>query len=289
MRRGTWHAALELRRHRAEALERDGGLLLLRGRAHAGGGGAAAERRRELRGRKRRAVAHEGGKRDQHHEARHARLQRRPPGRRALPAAVRGIQLNLRDDEYEWGQRAAAVLPGRRPAGGCDHPLAARPQPGGGAMAVPGKKLKANTLGLTELARLEDLFLSSFEDALSKGIPDDAAGLKRLRHDLESILTEANKRTKLLSIELTKIYDMVGPLPPRARPCRRRQPCAPGCGAAACCAGPAAAVRRGSQPLPVHDAPCAAPIVFPRAAERRPAQDPRLQSKPPQIAAPRGA
>eukprot|EP00802_Teleaulax_amphioxeia_P011469 Tamp_11501.p2 GENE.Tamp_11501~~Tamp_11501.p2 ORF type:complete len:210 (+),score=64.95 Tamp_11501:74-631(+) len=76
-------------------------------------------------------------------------------------------------------------------------------------MAVPGKKLKANTLGLTELARLEDLFLSSFEDALSKGIPDDAAGLKRLRHDLESILTEANKRTKLLSIELTKIYDMV--------------------------------------------------------------------------------
>ena len=81
-------------------------------------------------------------------------------------------------------------------------------------MAGPGKKLKANTLGLTELARLEDLFLSSFEDALSKGIPDDAAGLKRLRHDLESILTEANKRTKLLSIELTKIYDMVAPAPP---------------------------------------------------------------------------
>jgi hypothetical protein len=34
-------------------------------------------------------------------------------------------------------------------------------------------------------------------------------GLKRLRHDLESILTESNKRTKLLAIELTKIYDMV--------------------------------------------------------------------------------
>ena len=55
---------------------------------------------------------------------------------------------------------------------------------------------------------------------LQKGIPDDAAGLKRLRHDLESILTEANKRTKLLSIELTKIYDMVSPssLPADPRP-----------------------------------------------------------------------
>ena len=71
------------------------------------------------------------------------------------------------------------------------------------------KKLKSNTLGLTELARLEDLFLTSFENAMDKGIPEDAAGLKRLRHDLESILTEANKRTKLLAIELTKIYDMV--------------------------------------------------------------------------------
>mmetsp|Transcript_18140 Transcript_18140/g.26549 ORF Transcript_18140/g.26549 Transcript_18140/m.26549 type:complete len:175 (-) Transcript_18140:578-1102(-) len=71
------------------------------------------------------------------------------------------------------------------------------------------KKLKSNTLGLTELARLEDLFLSSFGEAVEKGIPEDAAGLKRLRHDLESILTEANKRTKLLAIELTKIYDMV--------------------------------------------------------------------------------
>ena len=80
-------------------------------------------------------------------------------------------------------------------------------------MAGPAKKLKANTLKLTELARLEDLFLTSFEDALQKGLPDDAAGLKRLRHDLESILTEANKRTKLLSIELTKIYDMVSRSP----------------------------------------------------------------------------
>lgn len=77
------------------------------------------------------------------------------------------------------------------------------------AMGAQPRKLKSNTLGLTELARLEDLFLSSFEDAVEKGIPDDAAGLKRLRHDLESILTEANKRTKLLAIELTKIYDMV--------------------------------------------------------------------------------
>lgn len=85
-------------------------------------------------------------------------------------------------------------------------------------MAGPAKKLKANTLKLTELARLEDLFLTSFEDALQKGIPDDAAGLKRLRHDLESILTEANKRTKLLSIELTKIYDMVSPSSRPANP-----------------------------------------------------------------------
>jgi len=85
-------------------------------------------------------------------------------------------------------------------------------------MAGPAKKLKANTLKLTELARLEDLFLTSFEDALQKGLPDDAAGLKRLRHDLESILTEANKRTKLLSIELTKIYDMVSPLSRPANP-----------------------------------------------------------------------
>jgi hypothetical protein len=77
------------------------------------------------------------------------------------------------------------------------------------ALGLQPRKLKSNTLGLTELARLEDLFLSSFEDAVDKGIPDDAAGLKRLRHDLESILTEANKRTKLLAIELTKIYDMV--------------------------------------------------------------------------------
>ena len=76
-------------------------------------------------------------------------------------------------------------------------------------MAGATKRLKSNTLGLTELARLEDLFLTSFQEALDKGIPEDAAGLKRLRHDLESILTEANKRTKLLSIELTKIYDMV--------------------------------------------------------------------------------
>jgi hypothetical protein len=29
--------------------------------------------------------------------------------------------------------------------------------------------------GLTELARLEDLFLTSFNDAMDKGIPDDAA------------------------------------------------------------------------------------------------------------------
>ena len=34
-------------------------------------------------------------------------------------------------------------------------------------MSVP-KKLKSNTLGLTELARLEDLFLSSFEEAVEK-------------------------------------------------------------------------------------------------------------------------
>ncbi|MGB1606965.1 MAG: hypothetical protein ACPIOQ_80310 [Promethearchaeia archaeon] len=40
-------------------------------------------------------------------------------------------------------------------------------------------------------------------------MPDDAVGLKRLRADLESILTESNKRTKMLAIELTKIYDMV--------------------------------------------------------------------------------
>ena len=78
------------------------------------------------------------------------------------------------------------------------------------------KKLKSNTLGLTELARLEDLFLSSFEEAVEKGIPEDAAGLKRLRADLESILTEANKRTKLLAIELTKIYDMVRAPPARS-------------------------------------------------------------------------
>lgn len=77
------------------------------------------------------------------------------------------------------------------------------------ALGMQPRKLKSNTLGLTELARLEDLFLSSFEDAVDKGIPEDAVGLKRLRHDLESILTEANKRTKLLAIELTKIYDMV--------------------------------------------------------------------------------
>ena len=42
-----------------------------------------------------------------------------------------------------------------------------------------------------------------------QGVPDDAVGLKRLRADLESILTESNKRTKMLAIELTKIYDMV--------------------------------------------------------------------------------
>ena len=42
-----------------------------------------------------------------------------------------------------------------------------------------------------------------------QGVPDDAVGLKRLRADLESILTESNKRTKMLAIELTKIYDNV--------------------------------------------------------------------------------
>mmetsp|Transcript_22544 Transcript_22544/g.73935 ORF Transcript_22544/g.73935 Transcript_22544/m.73935 type:complete len:172 (+) Transcript_22544:115-630(+) len=75
--------------------------------------------------------------------------------------------------------------------------------------SVSKQRLKSNTLGLPELARLEDIFVRSFEEAVEKGVPDDAAGLKRLRTDVESILTEANKRSKLLAMELTKIYDMV--------------------------------------------------------------------------------
>eukprot|EP00960_Hanusia_phi_P026601 746335-Hanusia_phi.AAC.3 len=75
--------------------------------------------------------------------------------------------------------------------------------------SVTKQRLKSNTLGLPELARLEDIFVRSFEEAVEKGVPDDAAGLKRLRTDVESILTEANKRSKLLAMELTKIYDMV--------------------------------------------------------------------------------
>jgi hypothetical protein len=90
--------------------------------------------------------------------------------------------------------------------------------------AGPNKKLNSNSLALKELARLEDLFLTSFEDAVEKGIPEDAAGLKRLRADLESILTEANKRTKLLAIELTKIYDMVSCLAQRTTPLCSHEP-----------------------------------------------------------------
>jgi len=62
-------------------------------------------------------------------------------------------------------------------------------------MSAP-KRLKSNTLGLTELARLEDLFLSSFEEAVEKGIPEDEAWLKRLRADLESILTGAHQAAR---------------------------------------------------------------------------------------------
>mmetsp|Transcript_37272 Transcript_37272/g.74647 ORF Transcript_37272/g.74647 Transcript_37272/m.74647 type:complete len:179 (+) Transcript_37272:91-627(+) len=70
-------------------------------------------------------------------------------------------------------------------------------------------KFKANTLGLQDLPRLEDLFVSSFEEACEKGLPEDTGGLKRLRADLESILTEANKRAKLFALELTKLYEIV--------------------------------------------------------------------------------
>jgi len=44
-------------------------------------------------------------------------------------------------------------------------------------MSAP-KKLVAKTLGLVELAPLEDCFLLSFEEAVEKGVPEDAAGLK---------------------------------------------------------------------------------------------------------------
>ena len=41
------------------------------------------------------------------------------------------------------------------------------------------QRLKSNTLGLPELARLEDIFVRSFEEAVEKGVPDDAAGTDR--------------------------------------------------------------------------------------------------------------
>lgn len=70
--RVTWHAALELLRHSAEALKGDGSRLLLRGgHANARSRRAAAERRRKLQGDKRRAVAHERQREQQHAAMRH--------------------------------------------------------------------------------------------------------------------------------------------------------------------------------------------------------------------------
>ena len=37
---------------------------------------------------------------------------------------------------------------------------------------------------LQDLPRLEDLFVNSFDDACTSGLPEDAGGLKRLRNDL---------------------------------------------------------------------------------------------------------
>jgi len=84
-----------------------------------------------------------------------------------------------------------------------------------GAIAAPnpqrvGSCIKRDAfVAVQELPRLEDLFASTFEVACRDGVPDDAGALKRLRVDLESILKEANKRQKLLAMELTKLYDIV--------------------------------------------------------------------------------
>eukprot|EP00283_Hemiselmis_rufescens_P011647 CAMPEP_0173453522 /NCGR_PEP_ID=MMETSP1357-20121228/50763_1 /TAXON_ID=77926 /ORGANISM="Hemiselmis rufescens, Strain PCC563" /LENGTH=118 /DNA_ID=CAMNT_0014420489 /DNA_START=141 /DNA_END=493 /DNA_ORIENTATION=+ len=77
------------------------------------------------------------------------------------------------------------------------------------AGAPPKQRLKAQTLSFQELPRLEDLFLTAFAGACASGCPDDGAGLKRLRGDLESIENEASKRVKLLALELAKLYDVV--------------------------------------------------------------------------------
>ena len=104
---------------------------------------------------------------------------------------------------YFWGVGGTGSV--QNSGGG--EPAAGMMQLAQSGSGVP--KLKSQTLSFQDLPRLEDQFLTSFESAVASGCPTNPADLKRLRGDLVSIQNEANKRTKLLALELAKLFDVV--------------------------------------------------------------------------------